>query len=419
MNILYLSLRFPYPPHSGDKIRTYNILKHLSQRHSISFISFVQSPEEASCAGYLREYCDQVKTVEFSKLKAYGNCLLYFSFAEPFQVAYWHSQGMQRQVDEMMNRNGFDIIHVQFFRMAQYVTKYTNKRKILDSGDSFSLNLNRRSRLDRGLSWPLLKVEANKVRTYETEITQWFDKVTMVSALDRDYLLSINGGAPKNPPNPLFKGELLSVVPMGVDLEYYQPSDPQAGMPVPPNLLFTGTIRYFPNKDAVLYFYNEIFPLIRSAVSNAKFYIVGNHPPKKISKLMSGGDVIVTGRVEDVRPYFAKSAVFVCPLRSGSGMQTKILEAMAMGVPVVTTSMGAEAFEEAIAGRDIIIADDAKRFAAEVISLLKDKELRQSVAQNARKLVQKKYGWSSVVKRLDMIYERLKTQDSRHKIRES
>jgi sugar transferase (PEP-CTERM/EpsH1 system associated) len=401
MKILYLSLRFPYPSHSGDKIRTYNILKHLSQRHSISFISFVQSPQEASCAGQLQKYCDQVKTVEFSRMKAYGNCLLYFSFAEPFQVVYWHSQEMQRQVDEMMDRDGFDIIHAQFFRMAQYVTKYTDKHKVLDSGDSFSLNLNRRCQLDRGLSWPLLKVEANRVKVYETEITQWFDRVAMVSPLDRDYLLSINGSVP------------MSVVPMGVDLEYYQPGEGQGDKGTgrqgdkEPNLLFTGTIRYFPNRDAVLYFYNEVFPLIKNAVPNAKFYVVGNHPPRKVSKLMSCGDVIVTGRVEDVRPYFARSAVFVCPLRSGSGMQTKILEAMAMGVPVVTTSMGSEAFEEATVGRDIMVADDARRFAEKVICLLKDKELRQSVALNARKLVERKYGWSSIVKRLDMIYETL------------
>jgi sugar transferase (PEP-CTERM/EpsH1 system associated) len=401
MKILYLSLRFPYPSHSGDKIRTHNILKHLSQRHSICFISFVQSPREASCAGQLREYCDQVKTVKLNKLGAYGNCLMHFSFAEPFQVVYWHSREMQRQVDEMIDRNGFDIIHVQFFRMAQYVTKYTSNRKVLDSGDSFSLNLSRRSRLDRGLPWPLLKIEANRVKIYETEIGQWFDRVTMVSPLDRDYLLSINGNLP------------ISVVPMGVDLEYYQPRCKEAGWKPalpgkeyradPPILLFTGTIRYFPNKDAVLYFYHEIFPLIKNAVPNAKFYVVGNHPPKKISKLMSSGDIVVTGRVEDVRPYFAKSTVFVCPLRSGSGMQTKILEAMAMGVPVVTTSMGFEALE-ATAGTDIMVADDARRFAQKVICLLKDKELRQNVTQNARNLVEKKYGWSSVVKRLDTIY---------------
>ena len=392
MKILYLSLRFPYPPHSGDKIRTYNILKDLSQRHSISFVSFVQSPQEASRVGELQEYCDQVKTVGFSKFRAYRNCLLYSPFAEPFQVVYWHSRDMQRQVDEMMERNGFDVIHVQFFRMAQYVTKYNNEHKVLDSGDSFSLNLSRRSRLDRGLSWPLLKVEASKVRVYETTIARWFDRVTMVSPLDRDYMLSINGNIP------------MSIVPMGVDLEYYQPSHEDYGT----NLLFTGSIRYFPNKDAILYFYSEIFPIIKDAVPNVKFYVVGNRPPRKISNLISGGDVVVTGRVEDVRPYFAKSAVFVCPLRTGSGMQTKILEAMAMGVPVVTTSMGFGAIEAA-AGKDIIVADDAMRFAQEVIRLLKDKESRQEVARNARKLVEGKYGWPSVVKRLDAIYENITT----------
>jgi len=199
----------------------------------------------------------------------------------------------------------------------------------------------------------------------------------------------------------------LSVVPMGVDLDYYQPSNEEYG----PNLLFTGTIRYFPNKDAILYFYNQIFPLIKDAVPNVKFYIVGNLPPKKIRRLMSNEDVVVTGRVEDIRPYFARSAVFVCPLRSGSGMQTKILEAMAMGVPVVTTSMAFEALD-ATAGKDIIIADDAKTFAEKVIMLLKDKELRQNVANSARALVERKYGWSSITKRMDIVYENILTRNN-------
>ena len=172
-------------------------------------------------------------------------------------------------------------------------------------------------------------------------------------------------------------------------------------------MLFTGTIRYFPNKDAVLYFYNEIFPLIKRAIPEVKFYVVGNQPPKNVIKLASSGDVVVTGRVEDVRPYFDKSAVFVCPLRSGSGMQAKILEAMAMGVPVVTTSLGFEALD-AVAGRDILVADDPKRFAEEVIRLVKDRDLRQYIAQNARKLVEEKYDWSSIVERLEAVYESIK-----------
>ena len=388
MKILFLGLRFPYPPHRGDKIRTYNFLKNLSQRHSISFISFVHSAREARSIEQLREYCDQIRTVDFSSLKAYRNCLLFFSFGEPFQVTYWHSQEMQRQVDEIVDGDDFDIIHAQFFRMAQYVTKYTDHCKVLDSCDSYSLNLSRRAQLDRGLSWPLLKIEANRVRIYETEIARWFDRVTLVSPQDRDHLLSINDSVP------------VSIVPMGVDLEYFQPNHEEDG----PNLLFTGIMRYFPNRDAVIHFYHEIFPLIKEAVPNAKFYIVGNSPTKKVVKLMSDDDVVVTGRVEDVRPYFDRANVFVCPLRSGSGMQTKILEAMAMEVPVVTTSLGFEALE-ATEGRDIIIADDAKKFAQEVIRLLNDKELRQSITQNARRLVEEKYGWSSVVRRLNTVYE--------------
>jgi glycosyltransferase involved in cell wall biosynthesis len=287
-----------------------------------------------------------------------------------------------------MEKDGFDLTHVQFIRMAQYVKKYTDKPKVLDSGDSFWLNLSRRSKLDRSMAWPLLKLEASKVRLYETQIAKWFDRVTMVSSLDMECLLSNDSKLP------------VSVLPMGVDIDYYQPGSSEYGV----NLLFTGTIRYFPNKDTVLYFYNEIFPLVKRAVPDVKFYVVGNYPPKNITKLASSGDVVVTGHVEDVRHYFDKSAVFVCPLRSGSGMQAKILEAMAMGVPVVTTSMGFTAFE-AVAGRDIIVADDPKRFAEEVIRLVKDRELRQYIAQNARKLVEEKYEWSSIVERLDAVYE--------------
>ncbi len=298
---------------------------------------------------------------------------------------------MQKKIDDIIQKDNFELIHAQFFRMAQYIIKYTNKRKVLDCADSYWLNLSRRSRLDRGLSWPLLKVEANRVRTYETKIAEWFDRVTMVSPLDKECIISENNNLP------------VSVVPMGVDLDYYQPNrhkDQEL------NLLFTGTIKYFPNKDAVLFFYNRIYPLIKSAIpDNVKFYVVGNYPPRSIAELTSNGDIIVTGHVEDIRPYFDKSTVFVCPLRSGSGMQTKLLEAMAMGVPIVTTSMGATAIVDAVAGKDIIIADDVKSFAKEVIRLLKDKDLRCNIAQNARKLVEEKYNWRLIVDNLNEIYQ--------------
>lgn len=394
MNILYLSLRFPYPPHSGDKIRTYNVLRHLSRRHSISFVSFIQSPEEIKYIEKIQNFCNNVSIVRFNKTRAYSNCILNSLSGEPFQVSYWYSPEMQKIIDRLIDKNGFNLVHVQFFRMAQYIVKYNDKPKILDSGDSFWLNLSRRSKLDRSLAWPLLKLEASKVKVYETQIAKRFDHVTMVSPLDMQCLLSNDSDLN------------ISVVPMGVDIDYYQPRSYNYET----NLLFTGTIRYFPNKDAVLYFYSQIFPLIKKTIPNVKFYVVGNYPPKNILRLASNGDIIVTGHVEDVRPYFDKSAVFVCPLRSGSGMQAKILEAMAMGVPVVTTSIGATALE-AVDGKDIIVADDPKSFSEKTIELIKDRDFRNYIAKNARKLAEEKYEWSAIVQRFDEIYENVKTME--------
>jgi len=240
------------------------------------------------------------------------------------------------------------------------------------------------------MSWPLVKLEELRVRKYETEILKHFAVGTMVSAFDRDYLLALDNSLN------------LEIVPMGVDLEYFQPSNVQYR----PQLLFTGTMNYFPNYDAVWYFYHKIFPYIKQTRPDVTFYVVGNYPPPKLKRLESNRDIVVTGHVPETRPYFAQSAVFVSPLRGGSGIQVKNLEAMAMGVPVVTTSVGAAGIEAKV-GHDLIVADEPKEFADKVIQLLDDQELRREIGQNGRRLVEEKYNWPDVVRRLDKIYEQI------------
>jgi len=296
---------------------------------------------------------------------------------------------MRKMIDKLVESYDFDIIHAQFFRMAQYVTKYTDYPKVLDLTDALSLNLHRRAQLDRGLSLPLIKMEERRVRKYEIEIVKNFDVGTMASELDRHYLLELDNSLE------------LVVIPTGVDHNYFSPSKSD----YKPQILFTGTMSYFPNYNAVLYFCNEIFPLIKRKLPDVSFYVVGNNPHKKVWQITSD-DVVVTGHVPDVRPYFADSAVFVCPLRSGSGIQAKNLEAMAMGVPIVTTSIGLEGIE-AIAQKEILVADNPNDFANHVIRLIKEPELRREVSENARKLVETKYSWSEIVKGLDRIYERI------------
>jgi len=395
LRILYISLRFPYPPNRGDKIRAYNFIKHLSEKHSVTFVSFCESAEDIDAIKELERFCTQVKVAPFSKSRACLNAISHACSKLPLQIWYWHSKEMQRIIDELVSRNDFDVIHAQFFRMAQYITKFASHPKILDLTDAMSLNLHRRAQLDKGIKYPLIKLEESRTRKYETEIVKQFDMGIMVSACDRDYLLSLDGSL------------RLAVVPMGVDIDYFQPgtttSSVVGGDGLQPHILFTGTIDYFPNTDAAWYFYHEIFPHIKQALPGVIFYVVGTNPPRNLKKLESNGDIVVTGRVPDVRPYFEDAAVFVSPLRCGSGVQVKNLEAMAMGVPVVTSSFGADG-TEAQAGRDILVADEPGEFADKVIRLFKDDKLRHNLIQNGRKLVETKYNWQYLGGLLDKVY---------------
>lgn len=393
-NIFFLSLRFPYPPQRGDRIRAFNFIKELSKKHNISLISFFESEKELEQIDELRKYCSQVEVVKFNQMRAYFNSLLYSLSSKPIQVGYWYSPDMRKMIDQIIEANDFDIIHAQFFRMAQYVTKYTDYPKVLDLGDALSLNLCRRTQLDRGLTLPLVKLEERRVRKYEPEIIKNFDVGTMVSAFDLDYLLELDRSLD------------LAVIPMGVDHNYFSPSENDYQSQV----LFTGTMNYFPNYDAVLYFCKEVFPIIKQKIPDLSFYVVGNRPHKKLMPLASN-DIVVTGYVPDVRPYFNDSAVFVCPLRSGSGMQAKNLEAMAMGVPIVTTSIGLEGLD-AIPGKEIFVADTPEDFADCVIRLINEPDLRREISENARKLVKTKYTWPEIVNGLNRIYEQILSNSS-------
>jgi len=395
VKILYLGLRFPYPPNRGDRIRAYNFIKHLSEKHSVTFVSFFESAEDIDSIGELERFCTQVKVVPFNRFRACLNSMSHAFSKLPLQMWYWYSKEMQKIIDDLVFQNDFDLIHAQFFRMAQYITKFKDHPKILDLTDAMSLNLNRRAKLDKRVKYPLLKLEESRTKRYETEIVKQFDMGIMVSEHDRDYLLSLDGSLK------------LEVVPMGVDLEYFQP---RTADEFQPHLLFTGTMDYFPNTDAAWYFYHEIFPYVKQALPDVNFYVVGTNPTKQLKRLEANGDIIVTGRVPDVRPYFRDAAVFVSPMRCGTGTQVKNLESMAMRVPVVTSSFGI-AGTEAQADRDMLVADEPREFADRVIQLFKDDKLRQNLVQNGRELVETKYNWEYLGSLLDKIYEQALSTD--------
>ena len=433
MKILFLSLRCPYPPHRGDRIRSYHFIKQLSQQHTVTLIYFAESQSDIEAVKYLEPFCERVEWVRFHRPFALINTAVHCLSRRPLQLHYWYAPQMQRKINQILAQERFELIHAQLFRMGQYVTEVQGPTKVLDLCDSLALNLSRRAELESN-PWLakikldctpkrfLVKLEEKRVRRYEVGIMKTFDCGTVVAHFDRDYLLEQDSSLN------------LSVVPMGVDLGYFQPhsglgidtkhlqtpptaeeireeaaddiSEETHGTAFPtsePCLLFTGTMNYFPNSDAAIYFCREIFPRIREHHPKATFYIVGNHPPDAVRRLAAQDGVVITGYVPDVRPYFGKASVFVAPLRAGSGIQTKNLEAMAMGVPVVTSSIGAMGLEADI-GKELLVADTPQAFAAHVIHLMNNKALRDKFAQAARKRVERNYSWQAVGARLKHVY---------------
>jgi sugar transferase (PEP-CTERM/EpsH1 system associated) len=415
MRILFLCLRCPYPPQRGDRIRSYNFIKQLSKRHDITLVFFAESESDIEAVKHLQPFCERVEWVKFSPSFASINTAIHCLSRIPLQVHYWYSPQMQRKINQLLAEENFQLIHAQLFRMGQYVIKTEGIAKVLDLCDSLALNLSRRAELDCTPKRFLVKLEEKRVRRYEIEIMKAFDSGTVVAHFDRDYLL--------NQDNSLN----LSVVPMGVDLKYFQPlkvNNDSNGADVTEkqnmtltvqedfaddrskNLLFTGTMNYFPNSDAVIYFCNNVFPLIQKRYPDATFYIVGNHPTEQIRRLSDQKGVVVTGYVPDIRPYFEKASVFVAPLRAGSGIQTKNLEAMAMGIPVVTTSIGAMGLE-AETDTELLIADTPETFAERVIHLIENPDIRQNLANAGRKRVEASYDWQVLVNRLEQVYDQI------------
>ena len=398
MRILFLCLRCPYPPQRGDRIRSYHFIKQLSRRHEITLVFFAESDSDIEAVRHLQPFCERVEWVRFRPNFAKLNTAIHCLSRTPLQVHYWYSPQMQRKINELLAENTFELIHAQLFRMGQYVINTQGIVKVLDLCDSLALNLSRRAELDCTPKRFLVKLEEKRVRQYEIDIMEAFDWGTVVASFDRDYLLKQDNNLK------------LSVVPMGVDLKYFHPnpdvpsdSNGLQSSDSTKNLLFTGTMNYFPNSDAVIYFCEEIYPLIQKQHPDVNFYIVGNHPTEQVQRLAENRGVTVTGYVPDIRPYFQKASVFVAPLRAGSGIQTKNLEAMAMGTPVVTTSIGAMGLEAEV-GKELLTADTPQDFAGCVIDLIENPEKQQNFGHAGRKRVEASYDWGVLVEKLEQVY---------------
>lgn len=390
MKILFLSQRFPYPPDKGDTLRSFNEIKYLSQRHQIHLACLADNPSDIRHSDELLRYCQSVDIVPRSPLTSRIRALVALLGSKPLTLAYFFSFRLRDIVKRKLAEEKFDLIFVYCSSMAQYVEGIRHIPRVIDFVDVDSEKWRQYAGIARFPLNLLYGLESARLRSYERQIAEQFQRCFLVSAKEAaDFLQLVHSAAP------------VTAIPNGVDLERFRPSGEayQAG-----TLVFTGAMDYFANADAVLFFVKEILPLVKLSVPGCILRVVGRNPPANIRALAARHpEIIVTGPVESVVDYVIASAVFVAPMRIARGVQNKILEAMSMGTPVVTTPLGHEGVE-ALAGRDILVAEQPAEFARQVVRLLTDPELRQRVALNGRRAAEEHYDWA---KQLEVLEEEL------------
>jgi len=389
MRLLFVTSRLPYPPHRGDQLKVYQLLRHFSREHAITLVTFVGSRKELRFVDELRPYCAEIVPVIHRPLTGILKCFGSIPSKQPFQLAYFDSEKMRRTVSRVASSHRFDAIYVHLIRMANYVKDIGGVRKILAIEDPLSLHYERALPYWGLLARLFYRIEWRRVLEYEKGIVQHFDQCLLVSPTDKDELERRWG----------FRD--LAISPHGVDLDYFSRQIVSNGGP--PSILFSGNMGYYPNIDAVLYFWKEILPAIWRAIPNARLTIVGARPAAAVRRLAADPRITVTGPVQDIRPYFKDATVAVCPLRIGAGIQNKILEALAMGVPVVTTPLGAEGVR-AEPETQILLAEDAEAFARQTIRVATDHELGRFLSENGRRFVEERYSWKTNLRTLEPVF---------------
>jgi len=386
MRILFLTQVLPYPLDSGPKIRAHYVLRQLAVEHQITLVSFVRTNRESKHAEQLRRYCTEIHLVPMLRSKARDIWHLTRSIlnGQPFVIQRDSSTSMRRELKRLAATERYDVVHADQLNMAQYALQCPARARVLDAHNAVWTVVRR---LCEGTPWGikrlLLEAEWRKMRRYEGRTCGRFDRVVTVTEEDRDALASIADNTPH-----------MRVIPIAVDAETLPMVERTRDSK---RIVSIGTMFWPPNVEGMRWFVEAVYPLVKRRVPQASLDIIGARPVPEIRALPRlGKDIRVLGYVEDVLPHLAHSAVFVVPLRSGGGMRVKILDAWARGIPIVSTSIGCEGITGAVHGENILIADQADEFAAQVVRVMQDEDLSMRLIRQGRQTVEARYDCKSL-----------------------
>lgn len=397
MHILFITDNIPFPPISGDRIRVYQLLQRVAQTHHVSIAAPIRNEEEEQSVQILKKICQHVLTASLprrSPLKHLPGLFQTAFSGRPLELHFLTSKELQRKIKALLESEQVNIVQCEHSRMAHYANLLpanSGAKTLLTFHNVAAQQFDTIYRITHSLmpkfrAW----LFSRQMRCWEAHCVRTFDRCITVSENDRSLLLQ---DVPQ---------QRIELVANGVDTQVCRPLPRPKGVPT---FILIGLMSYQPYTDSAIYFCETILPLIRKAIREVKVLVVGPNPPLSV-KLLNGNGVTVTGRVPDVAPYYQESCISVVPLRAGGGTRLKILEAMAFGRPVVSTSLGCEGLnvrhEE-----HLLIADEPQQFAERVLRLLRDDDLYTRIANRARALVEAEYDWDVLTAQMLRIYEDL------------
>ncbi|MCF8302703.1 MAG: glycosyltransferase [Bacteroidales bacterium] len=383
MKIFVLLPRIPYPIEKGDKLRAFNHIRYLSGNHTLVLCALNDDREHPEARKSLQQYCDEIHFIRLTRLSIFINVLRALFSGKPLQVGYFYSKKGKRKINKLLKKHKPDHIFCQLVRSAEYLNDVTIP-KTLDYQDVFSMGVQRRIKSAPFYLKPVFKMEYKRLLHYEYTAFERFDHKVIISKPDRDLI-----------PHP--EREKIHIIPNGVDQDFFKPVEREKKY----DLIFTGNMGYPPNINGSEYLVHEIMPLVWKERPETNVAIVGANPHQRV-KALARDKIEVTGWVEDIREYYAHARTFIAPMQIGTGLQNKLLEAMAMKIPSITSALANGALN-AQNGKEIMVAESAPEFAFHILQLLSNDELAHSIAENGYTFVTRHYNWANATAKLEGI----------------
>jgi sugar transferase (PEP-CTERM/EpsH1 system associated) len=400
MNILWLKTELLHPLDKGGKIRTYNMLRELKRDHKITYLTLDDGTAHDAARAQSLEYCDELVSVRHQSRQKftagfYADLLFNLASPLPYAIRKYYAPLMRNEIRDRIRTGKFDLIVCDFLAQAANVPfdlGCDGVPALLFQHNVEAMIWKRHYEVQSNpLKKSYLYTQWLKMRTFEQKMCRRFDSVVAVSSDDRDQMQSEYGV------------ESVFAVPTGVDTDFFRPSGNEK--PSRHNIVFTGSMDWLPNEDAITYFTEKIMPRIKQAIPDVTLTVVGRDPYPSLRDLASRDSSIeVTGRVDDVRPYIERAAAYIVPLRIGGGTRLKIYEAMAMEKAIISTTIGAEGLPVQD-GAELLLADTEELFAEALIRVLSDKVLASDLGNRAAATVRSKFGWERVAEKFGAICE--------------